>query len=388
VKPKLTITLASYQAKKSHLCISNAGNMKKLFSVLFIVAFFASVSSGQGGQLIIKNGSKGLYLDHAVAAKEGLFSIGRIYNVHPRFIASYNNIDYNKGLSIGQTIHIPLTDTNFSQNKKSNLPVYYRSEKKETLQKVSAANNKVLIKNLRDWNKFYKDTVASGSKLIVGYMIADEKALVAILKRPEPKDSSLKNTLDKLPVVDAKTDGSLSVVKNDPKKDDAKKGKDDKAIIKTDKAADKPIVKTETTPDKHVQKEEPKKEEPKRAGADTVVMHQEITPNMSGQGYFKSSFDQQVRTIPVSKTETVTSGIFKMVNGPQEAKYYVLADAVPSGTIVRIINPENNRTVYAKVLGDMNSTKSNQGVNIRISNTAASALGISDTDKFIVTVNY
>jgi len=36
----------------------------------------------------------------------------------------------------------------------------------------------------------------------------------------------------------------------------------------------------------------------------------------------------------------------------------------------------------------LTSTKPAQGLNIRISNTAASALGISDTEKFIVTVNY
>ena len=79
------------------------------------------------GELLIKKGSKGLYLDHNVAPKEGLYSIGRLYNVHPKFIAAYNRIDLNKGLNIGQVIHIPLTDTNFTQKTNKGIPVYYVS---------------------------------------------------------------------------------------------------------------------------------------------------------------------------------------------------------------------------------------------------------------------
>src|SRR3977135_337374 len=108
--------------------------MKKLFAVLFI-SFL--ILNSAAGQLLVKKSNKGLYLEHTVMAKEGLFSIGRIYNVHPRFIASYNDIDFDKGLNIGQVLRIPLTDTNFSQKKKGNIPVYYKAGDKENLQKVS-----------------------------------------------------------------------------------------------------------------------------------------------------------------------------------------------------------------------------------------------------------
>ena len=114
----------------------------------------------------------------------------------------------------------------------------------------------------------------------------------------------------------------------------------------------------------------------------------EINSVISGQGYFRSSFDEQIKSNPISRAETVTSGIFKMLSGGQEAKYYLLIDNVPSGTIVRIINPDNNKTVYAKVLGEMSGLRQNQGLNIRISNSAASTLGITDTEKFIVKINY
>ena len=58
------------------------------------------------------------------------------------------------------------------------------------------------------------------------------------------------------------------------------------------------------------------------------------------------------------------------------------------GTIVRVINPSNNKTVYAKVLGEMSGIRQNEGLNIRISNAAAAALEVTEQDKFIVKVNY
>jgi len=106
----------------------------------------------QKSQLMIKSGDKGLYLDHSVAAKEGIYAIGRFYNVHPKAIAAYNNLEMNKGLSIGQVIHIPLTDTNFNQKTNKGTPLYYKVGEKEGLTKVSNANNKVPLKSLREWN--------------------------------------------------------------------------------------------------------------------------------------------------------------------------------------------------------------------------------------------
>jgi hypothetical protein len=44
--------------------------------------------------------------------------------------------------------------------------------------------------------------------------------------------------------------------------------------------------------------------------------------------------------------------------------------------------------IYVKLLGEMNGLKQNDGLNVRVSNAAASALGVTDTDKFILRINY
>jgi murein DD-endopeptidase MepM/ murein hydrolase activator NlpD len=346
------------QAKKSTSLHVKLFSMRKSFAVLIISFVVANTLIAQPGQLMIKGYGKDLHLDHTVAAKEGIFAIGRLYNVHPKTIAAYNNIDMAKGLSLGQVIHIPLTDTNFSQKTNKGTPVYYKTADKETLLKVSTVNNRVSMQSLRDWNKLANDNLSAGKKLIIGFLISNASPAVTIAA---PAKEELKKPTEEKPQVKTNTD---------------------KPVAKTEEVIEKPVVKKEEP-----KKEEPKKEEPKKA--EPVVTVSQVTNDiMSGQGYFKSFFDQQTRSTPVSKTETVTSGIFKMLSGPQEAKYYLLMDGIPSGTLVRIINPENNKTVYAKVLGEMGGVRQNQGLNIRISNATASTLGIADTDKFIVKINY
>src|SRR6187455_3794413 len=143
--------------------------MKKLMTVASLLFFYASAVSQD---LMIKSGSKGLYLEHKVAPKEGLFPIGRMYNVHPRHIANFNGIDFNKGLAIGQQIKIPLTDTNFKQDVNKGVPVYYVAEK-ESLATISV-KSKAQIGDLRGWNNLTADNVSAGTKLIVGFLITNE----------------------------------------------------------------------------------------------------------------------------------------------------------------------------------------------------------------------
>ncbi|MGZ8558161.1 MAG: LysM peptidoglycan-binding domain-containing protein [Chitinophagaceae bacterium] len=382
--------------------------MKNLLVLSFLFHGIVCAVKAQPVELIIKSGNKSLYLDHIVAPSQGLFAIGRLYSVHPKFIADYNKLNLNAGLAIGQLIHIPLTDTNFSQQSKKGTPVYYIVGESEGLLKVSNANNKVTMQKLRDWNRLTNDNVAAGKKMIVGFLLSKEmEAFAAKNSVKVEQDKALvkpvqeKDKLKEQPIQQQ----DKAVVKAEPKKvkiQEQPVKQQEKPVVKTEPEKDKPIskaaeeektVKKIAVEDKAVVKidpaketvqikEDPKKTEPVFAKDDIV------DPNASEHGYFKTSFDQQVRDSPASKNATVTSGIFKTTSGWQDAKYYLLIDDVATGTIVKISNPENNKTVYAKVLGEMNGIRQNQGLNIRISNAASTALGVSDTEKFIVKVIY
>ena len=98
--------------------------------------------------------------------------------------------------------------------------------------------------------------------------------------------------------------------------------------------------------------------------------------------------EKQIKVIPVTTDQTVTSGIFKTTSGWEDGKFYLLIDDVTPGTIVKIINPANNHTIYAKVLGEMAGIRQNEGYGIRISNAGASLLNVTVQEKFIVKINY
>jgi LysM repeat protein len=327
--------------------------MKKLALYFFLFLVMVQLSMAQKGDLVVKSSDKGLYLDHKVLPGESFFAIGRLYNVSPKYLAAYNKLELGKGLQVDQKLRIPLTDTNFTQQGNHGTPVYYKVGEKEGLMTVSKKNNNVLLSNLRSWNDLSADELRKDAKIIIGFLQSNGMPATAIKTKTKPEEPAVKK--EEKPVV------TEPVLTKEEKKDEEKEGGAEKKAEK---------------------KEEKKKPEP------AVEVIANTTPTPPGQGYFKTYFDLQTRTNPVTKEEMVTAGIFKTISGWEDAKYYLLMDKVSPGTIVRIINPTNNRVIYAKVLGEMSGIRQNEGLNIRISNAAASALVITEQDKFIVKVNY
>lgn len=317
-----------------------------LLSILFCLSVFFSFS--QTDETLVKAGSKGLYIEHKVAAKESLYSLSRTYSVHPKHLAAFNGLDMSKGLNLGQSINIPLSDSNFSRISSTGKALYYKSALKQTVGGISAIT-KTSADNIRQWNNLSND-IAANSPVIVGYLST------------QGETPSAANTTTS--ITETKAEEKKEIVADQkPKQDDAK----NVAATKSETVTQEPKATI--------------KEETSRTINSSPI-------NIAGDGYFKIHFAQQIKTTPLSKDETVTSGVFKTVNGVNEGKYYALLDGVEPGTIIRVINPSNNKAVYAKVLGQMNGIHQNEGLNLRISNAAASMLDINETDKFIVKVNY
>jgi LysM repeat protein len=323
-------------------------NRYLLAALAFIVAITSA--SAQQPELLVKSGDKGLYVEHKIVPKESFFAVSRKYNVHPRTIAVYNKLDYNKGLVIGQTIRIPLSDTNFTQKGNSGTPLYYKVGEGEGLMKVSSLYRDVTLETLRGWNNLADNSVAPGKKLVIGFLVTKGIPPVTLTPKTTPVTETVKND-------PPKTEPVTEVVKNDPPKTE-------------------PV------------KNDPPKTEPVREDPKPVFASNEEKSSTNDQGYFRYHFEQQVKKNPVSKDATVTSGIFKTTSGWLDAKYYLLIDGVQPGIIVKVMNPANNRIIFAKVLGEMSGIKQNEGLNLRLSSAAASALQVTETDKFIVKVNY
>ena len=319
--------------------------MKKILSLAVIL--LCSIIVVAQTELVVHNSDQGLYLQHKVAAKENFYSIGRLYHISPKDIEALNGLDMNKGLAIGQTLKIPLNASNFSQSIANGRPIYYVVAAGEGLYRVSQRNSNVLMADLRRWNKLSSDKVNPGQKLIVGYLLASQESdnIRTVAREPEMKQQQSED-------------------KNEP------------------------VVKKEQNV---IAREEPRKEEPKqRTEPQATKTVTSVSSNDGSGGYFKSQFDLQIKSQPARTDQTASAGIFKTSSGWQDAKYYALIDKVDPGTIVKVINPTNGKVIYAKVLGEMSGIRQNQGYDVRVSNAAATALGVSETDadKFIVRVNY
>jgi LysM repeat protein len=322
--------------------------MKKLVALLLICLSFTNISFAQSNELIVESESGKLFLTHTVTPKENWYSIGRLFNISPKDIAPFNGVTIEKPLSIGEHIKIPLTAVNFSQNgmkaaDETFVAVYHVTQENETLSHISSNYNDVLVASLKKWNKITTDKPKTGAQIVVGYLKV-KPALSALA-------AGGKNNM---PATDAETkkENTSTAVNNPPAVKQEKK---------PEPVAEKPgpVVKQETKP---------------------VNTNTQVVKHTSGS-YFSSEYNEG------NKSASGVAGIFKSTSGWQDGKYYALLNNAPVGTIVKVISPSTNKSIYAKVLGPLPDMKESAGLAIRISNAAASELGESE-GKFNVEVRY
>jgi LysM repeat protein len=323
--------------------------MKKLFFLLFLLPLFAVAQK---------------VITHTVKAKESLTSIGRLYNINGRELATYNNIDYEKGLTLGQVLKIPAanaaTETPKTEtvkpvsvparpvpaiatilaDEKNSTPVYHTVAKKQTLYAISKLHN-TTVADIKKWNSLTADALSEGTKIIVGYSNGNKEQpqqnnAVAVkepqvIKKVAEKDNAVENVK---PVE----------IKNEPPQ---------------------PVKKYDAAP--------------------ALPVNEVKAVDFKG-GIFKNIFDDQTKGNQL-QTETGDGGIFKSTSGWQDGKYYCLHNTAAAGTILKITNNATGKSIYAKVLDLIPDIKQNNGLIIRISNAAASVLGAGE-NKLYCTINY
>jgi len=95
----------------------------------------------------------------------------------------------------------------------------------------------------------------------------------------------------------------------------------------------------------------------------------------SGEGAFADQFKE--KKSKNLKNVTGISKTFKTASGWADGKYYILANDIEPGTIVKV-TAGNGTSVYAKVLWNMGDLKDNAGINFRVSNATAAALHVNE----------
>lgn len=338
------------------LCTENNPIMKKICLLFLILPFFTTAQD----KLMVEGVSPSLYITHKVAPKENYYSIGRIYNVSPKDIAPFNKLQLDKGLSLGQTIKIPLNSSNFFQSgtaasDETFVPVYYKIKEKEGLYRVAKNNNDLSLETLKQWNGITGDAVKNGAQLVVGY-----------LKVKTELSSLAKNGI-------GTSIGAAAPVVIEEKK------------IITPEVVEKPVAKK--TEEKKNKKEPEKKKEvevvetkvvpvPEVKVAEQVPVKKVVEKNVT-ETDFKKLYESQLRNAEVAEA-TGNAGIFKSTSGWNDNKYYCLHSSATPGTIIKITNPANGNVVFAKVLDVIPDIKMNEGMLLIISSAGADALGAAE----------
>jgi len=339
-------------------------SLNKLVLACLFSLFFSLRSQGQPHLLVVAGEPGKLFVEHIVDAKENWYSVGRLYNVSPKEIAPFNGATLNKPLEIGEHLKIPLTNLNFSQNGlkaagESLIPVYHTIQPKEWMYHISTQYNKVPIENLEKWNHITRDQAKAGMQLIVGYLkVKTAQSALATAAKDQPAASGSVSLLKKEEEKTAGNNVPPPIVKDEKKPE-----------IPPSKQIPMSVTESKTTENK------PSTGMP----ANTIT----ATSNVIGPsgGYFGTEYLRD------NKTLTGQAGTFKSTSGWQDGKYYALMNNVPVGTIVKVTSAATNKTIYAKVLGQLPEMKESAGLSIRISNAAASEIGAGE-GKFAVELRY
>lgn len=324
--------------------------MKKIVLFFLLLPFFAKAQDA----LFVQGTSGNLYLTHTAAPKESFYSIGRLFNISPKEIAPYNKLILENGLTIGQTLKIPLKPVNFAQTNSAEkdevaVPLYHKVEAAETLFQLSNNYNKVSVASLKAWNKLKTDAVSPGQFIIIGYLkVKKELSAFAQQATKIPVEN-------REPVIVKEVTTTIAV-----------------PVAETPKTKKEEIVKKKSEiieETKKIEVEKPVKPSNTNLAVDVKT------------GVFKSSF------LDSGNEEKGTAGVFKSTSGWEDGKYYCLQNNASQGSIVKITNVATGKSIYAKVLDVMPDLKQNDNLAIRISNAAADALGAGSAN-FECKINY
>ena len=298
------------RSKKLFIFASLKESIIMKIKILIAVLFVAISTNVSAQHLMVQGASPKLHLVHTVAAKETWYGLGRLYNINPKELASYNNLKMEASLSIGQSLKVPLLAANFSQNgtKAADevlVPVYHTVQEKEWMFRISQNFNKVPVEKLEQWNNVSNNDLKPGMQIIVGHLKvkAAQSALASGAKNVQPTAQP--------PVAAANKPVNTPVKEAQPEK---KEVVDKPEPVAT--TTNKPVA-TESRP----------------------VSNRNIDYN---GGYFRQQYGAS------GKAAAGTAGVFKSTSGWQDGKYYALMNNVPVGTIIKIDHPVTRRSVYAK----------------------------------------
>jgi LysM repeat protein len=335
-------------------------NLQKISGMTYSKKFIGTVILACSLQLASAQSN---YITHILKEGESLSALAQQYHTSVGDIMRINGMHADSKLVYGSKIKIPSTQKQAEAAKKSssavsNTPSVTTSHteithivaKGETLYSISKKYG-ITVEQIKAWNNLTDESAKVGTLLIINEHGVNKLASKSAQKQKtvaiaEVQKETVATPVIKEPVIEDKPDSKPATA----------------GYITDNIQPAMQAVNTISTP---------------VADAANVTAY-------TGEGFFASQFKDKKR-----KDRQNVSGIsktFKTASGWADGKYYILANDIEPGTIVKITT-DNGNSVYAKVLWNMGDMKENAGINFRVSNATAAALHESN-DSFNLSVSF
>lgn len=360
-----------------------------MIKLSWLVTCFFTITAVAQENLIILGTSSDRYVLHRTNGRENLQTISNVFGISVARLSSYNKLNASAPLYSGVTIKIPVSLANIVRQKNdNNAAVYHKVHQGDNLYRLSK-EYKLPLSLLREWNGLNSDILKNGQLVKVGFMVnAPSRSYPAnstngrANKSPEIFPSMRVSA----PVVIVEKPKEIKVL-NTPSNTNVyeieKPIKQKEEEKKEQKSVSAPVT------DLKIVAETPKiVAEPQKTVKPVLKKQEEFygyIPMEGDEGFFATTYAEHSGN-QVQQFRSGDAATFKTISGWSDRKFYVLMDDVAPKTIIRITG-SGNRSICAMVLGPMQEIRGGAGLLLRISNSAAVALGFTET-KFTVTISY
>jgi len=304
--------------------------MKKM-KVLFVLFFALNLVFAQTENLPKQSIDGKTVFVYKIAAGDGWYSIARKFKVTYAELKLANK--KTDKLKVGEKLFIP-------SKLKSNDPYFEKNKIDETVTPSKSTDKKI------------------------SHKVKSSETLFAIAKKYNVSVDQIKK-LNKLKSTSIKK-GQVLVISESNSGKETMAGKSDEvkihdeAIQPIEKLPKPEKIETEKVTSVSVEKAEPEPKEIK-GKAEHGIDDKKIV--------FANGRQEVNETGVASWIEDETSG---------KNKYYALHRTAPPGTIIKITNRMNSRSIYVKVVGLLPDTGDNEGLIIKVSKSGAEKLGVID----------
>ena len=380
--------------KRLNLQIRNLVYMTSKALTLLISALFSSSCMLAQNKLFLEGTETAPFVTYQVHQGESLSGISKKFGTSVGDIMRLNGMHADSKLILGAKIKVPVEFNEASKFLKGNTALVHKVQKGETLFRL-AGKHQISVDQLKQWNKLAKDGISAGDEMIVGYVYASAagseteslSVWTPVVEKAAPppgkKVASKNGDGEKIETAMKGPESRAAHIVIDPDVQTNQKHKAQPDLL------DDTVMKTfsQSAPkETRVVAQERTAGTGKNAVKSPVFEDDTVDySRIPEEGFFKNGFEigAEGKTF---QTKSGTAMSFKTASGWTDKKYYIMMNDAEPGAFVKISNG-NGKFVYAKVLWNLGNIKENEGLDFRISNAAASVLGIAD-EKFSLQVTY